>query len=87
MLSPAEAARRGRLGGFSTAARYDSRAQNAKARRVYRDSFESGHGCHLCPRIDIDPSLPPEERRRRAEALRRLHFSWLGLASGKARRT
>ena len=36
--------------------------------------------------VDPDNQLPPEERRRRAEAARRLHMTRLAFASSKARR-
>jgi hypothetical protein len=85
MLSSQEAARRGRLGGYATSATHDPLAINEKARAIYKDSFRDGHGCAVCPRIDIPADLPEAERLRRAEALRSLHFGRLGRRSGKAR--
>ena len=76
---------RSRLGGLATAARYDSREINAKARDTYRTSFRSGHGCALCSTITIPAGLPEVEVDRRAVALRRLHFTRLALRSAQAR--
>lgn len=74
-----------RLGGYATAARYDGHAINAKARATYRDSFRAGHGCKLCPAFTMPEGLPEAEVARRAEALRRGHFTRLAIASSRAR--
>lgn len=72
-------ARRGRIGGYVTAAKYDPLSLTAKARRVYRESFRDGHECAACPLVVIPSNLPELERARRAEALRRAHFARLAL--------
>lgn len=77
---------RARLGGYATAARHDTRAINAKARATFRESFALGHGCALCPRVDLPVDLTDTERARRGEALRRLHYGRLALKSARTRR-
>lgn len=46
-----------------------------RARQTFRDSFLTGHGCKVCPRIDIDPALPLHERQRMADAMWQLHWT------------
>jgi hypothetical protein len=74
-----ELSRWGRLGGLTTAARYDPVALTAEARRVFREE-------HFARQVDPQGTLPPEERVRRAEAARRLWYARLAEASVKARR-
>ena len=69
----------GRKGGLTKAALYDSRDATAAARAAFNDSFLDGHGCKVCSRIDIPSDLPPADRRRRAEALRKRHFVSIAL--------
>lgn len=69
---------RGRIGGHVTHSRYDSHEITAKARSTYRASFEAI--------ADPDGVLPPEERARRADHLRRAHYATLALKSAVARR-
>lgn len=69
-----------RLGGLAKAARYDGLEGTAAARASYRASFSSGHGCALCPRVEIPDELPAVERERRGVALRKAHFVRLGMA-------
>lgn len=69
----------GRIGGLTKAALYDSRAATAAARAAFLDSFLEGHGCKVCSRIDIPFDLPPGDRLRRAEALRKRHFVSIAL--------
>jgi len=76
---------RSRLGGYRTAALYDSRVINEKARRTYRESFRSGHACRLCPRFTMPAGLSEAEVDRRAAALRSEHFLRLSIASAAAR--
>lgn len=68
-----------RLGGLTKAAMYDGLEGTEAARSAYRRSFEMGHGCALCPRIEIPAALPEEERSRRAAALRKAHFARMGM--------
>jgi hypothetical protein len=48
-----------------------------KARTTFRDSFDKGHKCKLCPETVIDQSLPAAERRRKAEAAYTAHMTRL----------
>lgn len=75
---------RGRIGGLTTAAKYDGRDLTQKARDTYRASFLRGHGCTVCPRIDIPHGVSEFERTRRAHALRRLHFARIASARKSA---
>lgn len=84
-MTPAQRSLRGRLGAYAALARNDATEINAKARQVYRDSFQVGHECRLCPRIDIPPDLPEAERSRRSETLRRAHYARLAMRSSQAR--
>ena len=78
-LSPAERSLRARLAAHTMHARHDAKAATAKARAAFLAKFE----------LEVDPDgvLPPEERRRRADHLRRAYFTRLALASAKARRS
>ncbi len=84
-LTPGQRSMRGRLGAYAALSRHDSREINARARQVFRDSFRAGHGCRLCPRVDMPDGLPDGEVTRRAEMIRRAHFSRLAWASSRAR--
>ena len=77
MLSPHEAALRGKLGAHRLHALHDSRETTAKARATFLARFER----------EVDPGgvLPEPERRRRAEHARRAHMARLALASARAR--
>jgi hypothetical protein len=77
-ISPAERSLRARLAAHALHGKCDRQETTAKARAAFLAKFER----------DADPegALPPEERRRRAESLRRAHFARLALASVKARR-
>ena len=77
-LTPAEASLRGRLGAHVLHATYDSRAITAKARAAFLARFEQ--------QVDPAGALPPDERRRRADHLRKAHFARLALKSAQARR-
>jgi len=48
-----------------------------KARSAFRDSFDKGHVCRLCPETVIDPGLPAADRRRMAEAAYSAHMTRL----------
>jgi hypothetical protein len=71
-------ATRGRRGGLTTAMRHDPAVYTAAARAAFNNPERWLK--------DIPTDLPHEERLRRAEAARKLHFSELGRRSGKARR-
>jgi hypothetical protein len=75
----------GRLGGYSRAARHDGELMTRKARQTFALSFLSGHGCKVCPRVDLPASLTDAERARRGEALRRAHYTRVALESARAR--
>lgn len=68
----------GRIGGHTTASRHNGRELTAKARAKFLGRFEA--------QVDPDGVLPPAERQRRAEALRKAHFTRLALKSAEARR-
>jgi hypothetical protein len=56
----------------------DPSVRTANARRAFADRFER--------EADPDGTLPPDERARRAEHLRRAHYKRLALKSVQARR-
>lgn len=56
----------------------DPVAGTAAARQAFLDSFEA--------KVDPEGKLPPAERARRAERLRRVHFSEMAKKSAAARR-
>jgi hypothetical protein len=68
---------RGRIGGFVTASRYDSRTTTTAARDAFLARFEV--------QVDPDGALPVGERQRRAVAARRAYFSALAVKSAVAR--
>ena len=57
---------------------YDAHETTAKARASFLAKFER--------EVDPDGVLPLDERRRRAEHLRRAHFARLARASARVRR-
>ncbi|MCL5957859.1 MAG: hypothetical protein M1358_00850 [Chloroflexi bacterium] len=80
-LSPEELSLRsltGRIGARVLHSRYDSKQLTENARKSFLAKFE----------LEVDPKqeLDPEERKRRAEQLRKAHFARLALASSKARK-
>lgn len=77
-FDPEQMARQGRKGGQRAAATRDSAAVMAHARAALRGKFER--------MADPTGLLPPEERERRAAALRRDHFADLGRRGAEARR-
>jgi hypothetical protein len=78
-MSPAERSLRARIAAHAMHGRNDPVEITAKARATFLAKFEH--------QADPAGTLPPEERRRRAEHLRSAHFARLALASAKARRT
>ncbi len=77
MLTPQEAALRGRLGAYTMHSRHDARETTAKAREAFLSRFER--------EVDPDRVLPEVERLRRAGFARKAHFARLALASARAR--
>ena len=71
----ADMASRGRIGGYSRAAKYGPEELTGKARAAFLRRFE--------PK---DPDLPPEEKQRRAYAALRAHMAKLARKSVLARR-
>ncbi len=69
----------GRIGAEVSWSRTEDRpARTAPGRRAFLDRFDR--------EVDPEGNLPPEERARRAEHLRKAYFARLALASAKARR-
>jgi hypothetical protein len=64
-----------RLGGLTRAALYDGEPVTRKARGAFAASFQNGHGCSVCPSIEIPVDLAPAERERRAAVLRKIHYT------------
>jgi len=76
-FDPDEMALRGRMGGLATSSRHDTRKNTAKARAVFRSSFEQA--------VDPEMLLTPAERARRAVAARKLHYQKLAYIAAKKR--
>jgi hypothetical protein len=66
------------IGGYTTAARCDTRQITAPARTAFLSKFEA--------EVDPDGLLPTKERERRAKAARQAYFKRLALLSVMARR-
>lgn len=77
-MTDAARARAGRIGGYATAARHDTRQTTAKARQTFQASFED--------KVDPERVLSPAERARRAEAARNEFYARLSAAGAAARR-
>src|SRR5580693_7454843 len=56
------------------------------ANNAYRNTFNTGHACRLCPAITISQDLPREEITRRGYALYCLHMRRLALDRDRNRR-
>jgi hypothetical protein len=78
LLTPEEAALRGRIGAYRLHATHDPKETTAKARQSFLAKFER--------EVDPDGTLPESERTRRAECARKAHFARLAHASARARR-
>jgi hypothetical protein len=76
-MNPGERALRARIAAHAMHARNDATATTAPARAKFLAEFEE--------LADPEGILPLEERRRRAEHLRRAYFARLALASVKSR--
>jgi len=77
-MSPAERSLLARQAAHTMHALYDAHETTAKARASFLAKFER--------EVDPDGVLPLDERRRRAEHLRRAHFARLARASARVRR-
>ncbi len=78
-LTPEQRSLHARIAAYSLHARVpDASAHTAPARKAFLDRFER--------EADPDGVLPPEERARRAEYLRKAYFTRLALKSAQARR-
>jgi hypothetical protein len=77
LLSPSDAALRGRIGAYRTHSLYSPVETTEKARRAFLNKFID----------EVDPlrQLPEPERIRRATAARKAHFAGLSLKSAQAR--
>jgi hypothetical protein len=84
-MTPEQRSLRSRIAAYAALSRNDPREINAKARRVYRDSFRNGHRCVVCPVFVMPEGLSPAEVDRRADALRKAHFGRLALKSSRVR--
>jgi hypothetical protein len=67
----------GRIGALVSHSRHDPRKTTAAARRAFIESFEK--------LADPEGVLPPAERRRRGEMLRRAHYTRIALKAHLAR--
>lgn len=77
-FDPQEMALRGRIGGYVTHSRHDSREVTTPARQAFLARF--------LREVDPNNELTESERVRRAEMARRAYFAKLAHASAKARR-
>lgn len=77
-LSPEQRSLRARIAAHTMHGTNDSRQTSANGRQAFLDRFER--------EADPDGTLPPEERARRAEQLKKAYFTRLALKSAQARR-
>jgi hypothetical protein len=70
-----------RIGGYARAAQHDSTAMTANARANGPGSISYWES-----KVDPDHVLSDADRRRRAEAAKKEHYTRLALASAKARK-
>src|SRR5688500_6485570 len=70
-FDPAVMAARGRIGGYVTHSRHDSRELTQPARDAFRAKIER--------EVDPEGKLPEAERLRRAESARRAHYARIAL--------
>lgn len=69
------------IAALTRAARTDGREMSAPARSAFLASFEIMHECRHCGRVEIDQSLPPDQRARAARAAMSAHFRRLAFIS------
>lgn len=77
-LSPEQRSLRARIAAHTMHGKNDSRQTSANGRQAFLERFER--------EADPDGTLPPEERARRAEQLRKAYFTALAFKSAQARR-
>src|SRR6266511_1394964 len=77
-LSPTERSLRARLAAHTMHAKHDARETTAAARAAFLARFEA--------QVDPEGTLPPEERRRRAEQARSAYFTRLAFVRARAAR-
>ena len=73
------------IAALTRAARTDGRDISAPARKKFLENFETRHECERCGVVEIDQSMPPEQRARAAAAARSAHFRRLATVSRLAR--
>ena len=78
-LTASERILRSRLAAYSQHALHDPVLTTAKARAVFRSSFDDA--------VDPSRTLPPKERARRGEAAFKAYMTRLALSRSKARRS
>jgi hypothetical protein len=79
-LTPERRALISRIGGFAKSAKHDATEGTAAARAAGPGRIDYWEN-----QVDPDRSLPAVERRRRAEAAKKAHFTKLALRSAQAR--
>lgn len=77
-MTPKDRVTRAKIAAHTRWGKQDGREGTAKARRAFADRF--------LQEADPEGVLPEEERQRRAESLKKAHFSRLALKSAQARR-
>lgn len=77
-LTPEQRSLRARIAAHTMHGKNDSRQTSAAGRQAFLDRFER--------EADPEGTLPPEERGRRAEQLRKAYFTQLAYKSAQARR-
>lgn len=75
------------IAALTRAARTDGREISAPARRAFLESFETKHSCRHCGTVEIDQSLPPDQKARAVRAAISLHFRRLASVSVAGRST
>jgi len=75
------------IAALTRAAQTDGREISAPARKAFLASFETQHSCKHCGVINIDQSLPPDQRARAAKAAMSAHFRRLAAVSVAGRAT
>jgi hypothetical protein len=73
------------IAALTRAARTDGREISEPARKAFMRGFETKHTCGHCGTIEIDQSLPLEQRDRMARAAMSAHFRRLAAVSVTAR--
>lgn len=76
----AHLARIGRLGGLTAAMTVDTEARARRGQSKFREGFNNGHSCTLCPQTTFPAGLSDREKNRRGAILYRLHFIRLAQA-------